>query len=67
MKTFKSLNDLVWWLQNNGGGEVKITVSPSTGNDAVQIKLLDADGNHRDHASGRFLKDAVTNLNGEGA
>lgn len=65
MKTFKSLNDLVWWLQNNGGGDVQITVSPSTGENAVVISA--GNGEMRVRGKGRFLKSAMAELNGEGA
>jgi hypothetical protein len=39
VKTFKSVNDLVWWLQNNGGGKVEIDVSEFLMDDAVKMTL----------------------------
>ena len=64
MEGFKSVNDLVWWIQNNGGGSVEIEISASISLQAVQIKVRDSDGNFRSAGCGRFLKEAVNRMEG---
>lgn len=61
MKKFKSVNALVWWLQNNGGGEVSIIVEPTTSDDAIKIAWTNSfDVNKA--GSGKFLSAAIADM-----
>jgi hypothetical protein len=62
VRKFRSLNDLVWWMQNNGGGRVEITVSDGADDGAVSLVVLDGNGNFRSMGKGKFTKQAIESL-----
>lgn len=60
MRSFKSIPELVWWLQNNGGGTVQIAVSQVMSDDAVTLTVGLASTGEGSGAKGSFLNEAVT-------
>jgi len=62
MQTFKSIRQLVWWLQNNGGGTVQIAVNPVMSDDAVTLTVGLTQTGEGSGAKGSFLNEAVTRI-----
>lgn len=58
MRNFSSIGDAIWWLQNNGGGELTVSVN-ETGM-VVTVSLVA--GDDKATASGAFASEAIKKL-----
>jgi hypothetical protein len=61
VRKFRSVNDLIWYLQNHGGGEISINIGNDTGDKSVSIyATLNSGGSYQ--GFGAYAKDAAEAL-----
>jgi len=62
MRSFRSVRELVWWVQNNGGGSVEIEINNVMSDAAVKVKVAMKDPPGEFVGCGSFLNEAVTRI-----